>query len=890
MKAAWFSVFWLAFGSMAQAVPVEALPPLPRRFFAEAEQLETAGDLAAAALRYEKVAELEPDFTQTLVAWGRCLEASEAFEAALSVYRRAPYDVDVLEALARLQIRRGQYDEAVQTLATLGELAPTEQLAPMLTVVAKANLDVAEAVELLEAYSHYPVFDASAPEVREAVTAIVSRLEGEDVAVEEALLSLPLEEVLGAEVQEALRHVRIRQMAREWARVGVHQLQAEERRRLNTARAALGRGDFATADDILGQFSDAAQRNPEVQVLISEILEASGDIRGAEEAARRATRLGPSDSRYLLRYADLLKRYHAGRYDGEAVGLLMQALSLQPNSTTIIERLAVLESRRGNHEAAKQWYERLLNRPISSEQRSIAMAYLGDLRRELPAELLAERGASPPPGVPEKAWLALHIAYLYQQPAAVDASVEPSRREEDLQRALSQLAVARELAPELVSAINLEGAIYVEQGELARANNAYSDSLRLMPDQPHVLTALAEVETRSGRTEVGEELMARAAAAGDTEALYALAVQHYSRWEVLETRRLLQRYFASPASDLRRDQALELQRDVEWILRVTTVGGLSLLGLVGLAIAVRVRTRRETVTAEELILQFPELTAPVIRGLASIRHEVIKHNTTALAALAESYDTLDPDAIEHVLSRIFGVKGALDEYDRYVDEIRQLAAGKGMGLDVISDNTALGHLSVAMEQLRAMAPMLDGQPTEATLVRLAELAQGVNGSGYDALGRLLTSLALLRVDSELLDEVCTDARDLGQREGSTISIQIPSRVIWVRVLRDDMRLALVNVCRNALRLSEVAGERDILLSVAIESDFVTGLETVCFRVCDRVAQPLTTEMIRSGYIERGLGLAVDAVQRNGGTIAVESVPDWQKAVAIRFPRVERSDT
>ena len=45
-------------------------------------------------------------------------------------------------------------------------------------------------------------------------------------------------------------------------------------------------------------------------------------------------------------------------------------------------------------------------------------------------------------------------------------------------------------------------------------------------------------------------------------------------------------------------------------------------------------------------------------------------------------------------------------------------------------------------------------------------------------------------------------------------------------------------------------------------------------------------MLRSRYIERGLGLTVDLISRNGGSIGVEDEPGYSKAVVVRLPRAE----
>ena len=71
-----------------------------------------------------------------------------------------------------------------------------------------------------------------------------------------------------------------------------------------------------------------------------------------------------------------------------------------------------------------------------------------------------------------------------------------------------------------------------------------------------------------------------------------------------------------------------------------------------------------------------------------------------------------------------------------------------------------------------------------------------------------------------------------------------------------------------------------------EEDEITGLERVVMRVQDDAPRRISTAMIRGRYIDRGLGLAVDLISRNGGSVHVEDESGWSKAVVVRLPRAE----
>ena len=112
------------------------------------------------------------------------------------------------------------------------------------------------------------------------------------------------------------------------------------------------------------------------------------------------------------------------------------------------------------------------------------------------------------------------------------------------------------------------------------------------------------------------------------------------------------------------------------------------------------------------------------------------------------------------------------------------------------------------------------------------------------------------------------------------------RPLWLRIFRGELEDILTNVLRNSLQASLDAGAPRMGLRVETEEDWITGLERVAFRVMDDAPRRITTALIRSRYIERGLGLTVDLISRNGGSIHVEDEPEWSKAVVVRLTLAE----
>ena len=101
------------------------------------------------------------------------------------------------------------------------------------------------------------------------------------------------------------------------------------------------------------------------------------------------------------------------------------------------------------------------------------------------------------------------------------------------------------------------------------------------------------------------------------------------------------------------------------------------------------------------------------------------------------------------------------------------------------------------------------------------------------------------------------------------------------MFRADLDDILANLYRNAL----AAGARGVDVQLGEAVDPITGQPWVELRVRDDAPGTLTNAMIRGRYIGRGLGLAVDLLNRHGGTIHVE--PDGErKAVVVQLPAVE----
>ena len=126
-----------------------------------------------------------------------------------------------------------------------------------------------------------------------------------------------------------------------------------------------------------------------------------------------------------------------------------------------------------------------------------------------------------------------------------------------------------------------------------------------------------------------------------------------------------------------------------------------------------------------------------------------------------------------------------------------------------------------------------------------------------------------------------------------LQLDVPADGLPARILRGDIEDIIANLLRNAYR---AVGEglspelRAVGLTMEEEVDMVTGLESVVLRFRDNAPGKLTSEMIRTRSIGRGLGLVVDLVTRHNGGVTVEREPGWAKAVVVRLPRAEAPES
>ena len=284
----------------------------------------------------------------------------------------------------------------------------------------------------------------------------------------------------------------------------------------------------------------------------------------------------------------------------------------------------------------------------------------------------------------------------------------------------------------------------------------------------------------------------------------------------------------------------------------------------------------------ELLQRVPRAYREVSRVLSSIRHEILKHNISALPAVADALEARDDRIAEWWDERVFGENGAYSRLQQYCTDLEAIARREGVPLNLQFRDPVFGPLLAQFSHLARLRGRL--KPENAGVLR--EISTILNRDCSKALGQLVREgyrVSLTRdVFSAAWSEVCAEVG--GQRQLPLFQVAECSAV--VRIERSDLHDIVVNILRNALHASLEEGADQVAVFVRPDEDLITGLLRYEIRVCDQVKKPLTTSMIRGRFIDRGLGLAVDLTSRAGGSIHVERQENWSKAIVIRLPAEE----
>lgn len=882
---------------LAQAAPPRALSPTASRIWEQAEAREARGAWLDAARVYETLWRSEGRIeAQIARAWA--LHRGGRTDEALDLLRALDPDRDARVERASILLDDERWASAASVLDALEAGWGADPEIARLRVRAAAALDPEDARARLERWLGFHVnAPLSADHVRTTTSIVASSLleaGRPDLAVDVIDRAVAVVPETAHDLHALRADLALRATARRLARVSPSRLDRAQVLTLQRARSALSHGRVAEAEALLQSVADDAPYHPEVRGLLAHARLQGDHPERAEVDLHVAEALDPLDPRWPTALGDLLDRHYGGRFEEEAFAAWSRALRLRPDQPALRLRWAKVGARLGRVE---QVVEHL--HPADSARDPSGAAGLEALRVDLRRPRLEPpplpEGSACPSTVGEDACDAFYLAYVA---ARRDAPADPDRGvRADLDRAFDALQTARTLAPDWSRPLNLRASLLLDRPDgpsRADAVRLLERSLDLDPDQPEIEVLLGTLYAEQGRADRAEAAWRRAAATDSSAGAPAhvfLAERAWRAWrpfaawrhlDMFRSRALPGAYGAAieaRADDVR--QRVERLRDGSLALGVAVFGVLVLIAVV---IFLR-RARRRTVS--DLLAHDPRSWREVARIVTSIRHEVLKHHLGALGAVADALDRGDPAPGMWLAERLGGEQGPIAQADRRLAELRALGRAQGIFLDLQGFDPVFSPLYRALRELKGLrSGLLHGRASAEAIRRIDDrLREQVQSE----LRELVARACALRVDVDLLDDV----RDSVLSEASAtwrgrvdITNDAPPDGLVVRAFRDDLSDVLCNLIRNAAAASFEAGEREVRVRATVEIDEITALEQVVLRVADRAPRRISTAMLRSRYIGRGLGLTVDRVATLGGSIAVEDEPGFSKAVVVRLPRLE----
>jgi len=866
------------------------LDPLTRGLFQDAVRDEQADSCRRAISGYRLVLRQEPGYVPASLGLGRCYLVVGEPEAAERTLRSIGHEADAAEALARLleQLERpleaAAWWRKVQTLRFgSGGVAAFAHEARALLAGDEVDAAIAALTRHLE-LAEETASESLAGDLAIDLAEVLVEAERPDEArfwLQAWLVRWPGGE-RSETVMAMLDRLVVEALAAGRTAGAAEPLGQKERLALETARRLLARERLDEATATLEALLQQAPRAPEAWAALGDLAWQRGDMARAEQAYLTAKQLAPEEPDYRIRLGILLVESYGGRRHAEAAEEFRRALALRPSAAELHYRLGRVHQESGDPDAAALALARYLALEPQGRFAEDAAARLATLNRVAPEPpSLEQLASSRPDEVPEEAWRQLNVARVYLYDRDDDASAEVAVR----------LALAE--APAWVDALNLLATLQLRAGEDDEALATWRDSLAARPDQPLVLLDVGRLVALRGDRGDAIRHFERAATMGEADGHYELARMADEDGAWWEARELLKSYFALASGGPRHDQAVALQERLDARARTIVGGamcGLALLGVLGLGFR---HLRYGGWTLRQLLRAFPDAYADVARVLGAMRHEVIKHNTTVLPKAADGLavgdDAAARDAAEILFSGARG--GVIARWTAYIGELEAVGRSFGVRLNLRHLDPELAPMCRAFRELSRLERSL--RAGSVAPERLHRLAHVLNQEGYRALGAILREAGLIVVEESLFrgcwEAVVAEPAFAGQRL-PRLEIWACDEVLEVRMGENALQDVVTNLLRNALGavLDDRDGEGRLGLSLEVEDDPVTGLESVLIRVLDNARTPLTDAMIRGRFVDRGFGLTVELLERAEGSVSVATVHEggFEKAVTVCLPRAE----
>lgn len=433
------------------------------------------------------------------------------------------------------------------------------------------------------------------------------------------------------------------------------------------------------------------------------------------------------------------------------------------------------------------------------------------------------------------------------------------------------------------------GVVHEWTGELAQAVACYR-SARRRGEGTAPLQRLAAVAARAPLTLTGqlEPELRQAATQGVASAHYALARLLLARGETEAALTRLETFLRdAPPQDPSRAAALAARGEItaarerlqEAALRRRLTAGTAALLLLGAALVWLLRGR----SLSRALLRRPALFPEVARTIGQLRHDVLKHRTSALGLVAA-----EASVHQEVRRMLWEPERASSLIAAAYARLQTAARAHGVLLRPLGREPIFGPL--VRDLRRAEALLKKSHLSPAALTALRRVDERLRELHSERLGALLRLGPRTRVDAALLTAWIRDV----EAELRVRRQPWTSPVLLLEGLELEFpveRLALMTLLHNLLRNAQaaVAGEPSpaspptVLVRVGEERD-ATGRRLLILLVGDSARGELTLETVERRESGRGLSILRDLVHEWRGHLIVrpENAP-WTKGVGACFP-------
>ena len=296
-------------------------------------------------------------------------------------------------------------------------------------------------------------------------------------------------------------------------------------------------------------------------------------------------------------------------------------------------------------------------------------------------------------------------------------------------------------------------------------------------------------------------------------------------------------------------------------------------GPAGLAVIVLLASiglvrRRRGRTVAAAVARVPDLFPDVAAAVGELRHDVLKHRTSALSLLGESVT-----AREEIQRALLTPEPASVTVTAVYDRLRRAAAGAGVALRPLAREPVFGPLARALAQAEALI----ARP--GTGAGLAAVDRELRERHGPALAELLALAPATVLDGARMDALVAAVVP----DGAAPAVDLPGETLAVPVPPPALHTIVSNLLRNALQAAGDGREARVVVRVRPGRD-AAGRRTVTVLVADSARRTVTLDEIDRRDGQRGLGVVRDLVRRWGGhmVIAPEAAP-LVKAIGAAFP-------